>query len=102
MVINQFNPLSLRDDKGALWENFLVSERMKFNLSRQRIVNRYFWRTHAQQEIDCIEEKDAQISAYEMKWDERRQKKMPASFVNAYNLLITETITTSNFEDFIS
>ncbi len=102
VVINQFNPLSLRDDKGALWENFLVSERMKFNLSRQRIVNRYFWRTHAQQEIDYIEEKDAQISAYEMKWDERRQKKMPASFVNAYNPSITETITTGNFEDFIS
>ncbi|HTG55796.1 MAG TPA: ATP-binding protein [Niabella sp.] len=102
VVINQFNPLSLRNDKGALWENFLVAERMKFNLGRQRIVNRYFWRTHAQQEIDYIEEHNAEISAFEMKWDERRQKKMPASFVNAYNPVVAETITMQNFEDFIS
>ncbi|MGE9312630.1 ATP-binding protein [Niabella sp. CJ426] len=102
VVINQFNPLSLRNDKGALWENFLVAERMKFNLGRQRIVNRYFWRTHAQQEIDYIEEHNAEISAFEMKWDERRQKKMPASFVNAYNPVVTATITMQNFEDFIS
>lgn len=102
VVINQFNPLSLRNDKGALWENFLVAERMKFNLGRQRIVNRYFWRTHAQQEIDYIEEHNAEISAFEMKWDERRQKKMPASFVNTYNPVVAETITMQNFEDFIS
>jgi predicted AAA+ superfamily ATPase len=75
VVINQFNPLLFRNDKSALWENFLVAERMKFNIGRQRIVNRYFWRTYAQQEIDCIEEHNAEISAFEMKWDERRKKK---------------------------
>ncbi|MFT4093668.1 MAG: ATP-binding protein [Niabella sp.] len=102
VIINQFNPLSLRADKGALWENFLISERMKFNLASQKIVNRYFWRTHAQQEIDYVEEANGKISAYEMKWDAKKQKKLPAAFMNAYQPFIASTITIRNFEDFIS
>eukprot|EP01035_Chromulina_nebulosa_P040785 gene40785-55132_t len=68
-VIKQFNALAFRNDVGALWENFLVTERMK-TLEYQRVfANRYFWRTHAQQEIDYIEERGGQLHAYEFKWN---------------------------------
>ncbi|WP_346239325.1 ATP-binding protein [Niabella insulamsoli] len=101
VIINQFSPLSLRTDKGALWENFLVSERMKFNHNNKRIVKRYFWRNHAQQEIDYLEEKDNMIHAFEIKWDEKRAKKFPQSFLKAYEPKATEVITTGNFDSFI-
>lgn len=102
VVINQFNTISLRSDKGALWENFMISERMKYNHNNGRIVKPYFWRTHAQQEIDYIEEKDAVINAYEIKWNDKRKKKFPSSFLNGYNPAVTDTISIENFDDFIS
>jgi predicted AAA+ superfamily ATPase len=62
MIISNFNQLDLRVDKGALWENFLVSERRKQNLYKDTFAKMYFWRTKQQQEIDFVEEKNGQIT----------------------------------------
>src|SRR5690606_6271522 len=64
-VINDFNPVNLRNDTGALWENFLMSERIKWLGYQRLFTNRYFWRTTVQQEIDYVEERDGVMQAYE-------------------------------------
>jgi uncharacterized protein len=73
-ILNQFGPLELRNDKGQLWENFLMAERMKYNAYHDRHVSSFFWRNHAQQEIDCLEEGNGQLEAYEFKWAEKSWK----------------------------
>lgn len=68
-ILQNFAPLALRQDVGALWENFVISERIKANQYEGRYVNSYFWRTNQQQEIDYIEESDGQFTLFEMKWN---------------------------------
>lgn len=100
-IIGNFSPLALRNDKGVLWENFLVSERMKANHYRQAYGQRYFWRTHAQQEIDYIEEYDGQLHAYEFKWNPKAKAKFPKTFKGAYPTATTQVITPDNFDGFL-
>ncbi len=100
-VINQFSPAGLRADIGALWENFLMSERVKTIAYTNIYCNQYFWRTHAQQEIDYIEESNGQMNAYEFKWNEHANAKIPTSFLNAYPNTKTQIITRENFEPFL-
>lgn len=100
-IINQFNPIDLRGDVGALWENFLMSERLKRNAYRLESYNRYFWRTHAQQEIDYVEEHNDQMIAYEFKWNPKTTAKIPITFLNGYPKASTEIITPANYTDFI-
>lgn len=100
-IISNFNPLALRADVGALWENFLVSERMKAKHYRQGYGQRYFWRTHAQQEIDYIEEYDGQLHAYEFKWNPKAKAKFPKTFKATYPTATTQVITPDNFDDFL-
>lgn len=84
-LISNFSPLSLRQDKGALLENFLISERLKRNqYMRRHFVNTYFWRTRQGQEIDYLEESDGRISAFEMKWTFKRPPSAPTAFASAY------------------
>ncbi len=73
-IINNFNSLSQRDDVGALWENFMFMERMKFQNYKNHHTTNYFWRTYTQQEIDLIEEKDGRIQAYEFKYSPGKNK----------------------------
>jgi len=102
-LINQFNPLALRNDKGALWENFVIAERLKHIHYNQHYCNRYFWRTAAQQEIDYLEESEGTLSAYEFKFSKKQTKfKFPNSFLSNYNPIKTEIITPLNFSEFIS
>ncbi len=100
-IIGNFNPLALRTDTGALWENFLISERMKANHYRQAYGNRYFWRTHAQQEIDYIEEYDGGLHAYEFKWNPKAKAKFSKTFTDAYPTATTQLITRDNFDAFL-
>jgi len=100
-VINQFNPLELRSDVGALWENLMIMERMKAIEYGQHYRNIYFWRTARQQEIDYIEEYDGQIHAYEFKWNPDKKNKMPLAFRKAYPDAEFKTITKNNFYEFI-
>lgn len=101
-VIKNFNPLTLRQDTGALWENFLISERMKINQYKGRWVNNWFWRTHAQQEIDYIEEYDGGIHAYEFKWNPQKKVRFPKTFLNGYPGSDTNIISRDNYVAFIT
>ena len=100
MIINNLNPINLRIDKGALWENFLISERKKLQAYHQQYTNNYFWRTIQKQEIDFVEERDGKIAAYEFKWKSGGRNKIPKSFLEKYSALGT-VIDTENFRDFI-
>jgi hypothetical protein len=99
MIIGNFNPLDLRVDKGALWENFLVSERRKQNLYKDTFSKMYFWRTKQQQEIDLVEESSGQIFGYEFKWN-RKKANFPKTFTETYNA-VTFMISRENFRDFV-
>ncbi|SDW44114.1 MULTISPECIES: ATP-binding protein [Flavobacteriales] len=101
MIIGDFNPLDLRLDKGALWENFLVSERRKQNIYKDTFAKMYFWRTKQQQEVDFLEEKNGVILGYEFKWETKGKKmKLPQTFVETYNAK-SFVIDTNNFRSFV-
>ena len=99
-LISNYNPLSLRQDTGALWENFLMAERKKYLHYHGISVNCYFWRTKQQQEVDYIEERGGQFYAYEFKYNPKTTAKFPKIFVNTYNPIL-HTINTENFENFV-
>jgi predicted AAA+ superfamily ATPase len=100
-IISNFNQPLLRSDIGALWENFLVSERRKRVLALEDDVASFFWRTTQQQEIDYIEEKSGKLSAYEFKWNPASRKKIPLTFLRSYPNTESMTITPDNFEHFL-
>ncbi|PPK99556.1 ATP-binding protein [Parapedobacter indicus] len=100
-VINQFSPVALRQDIGALWENFVVSERVKYLAYREINCNRYFWRTHAQQEVDYIEERNGQMRAYEFKWNAHTKARFPKTFLDAYPGTEAHILTPENFQAFL-
>ena len=102
-LIQNFNPLALRNDIGQLWENFLVVERRKANQLAGRAVNTYFWRTYDQKEIDCIEEHGGKLYGYEFKWqssDIRRAVRQ--EFLETYPDSELMTISQKNFEEFLN
>ena len=101
-VIGNMAPLENRNDVGALWENFLIAERMKVNAYSNSFAQSYFWRTKDQSEIDYLEEEDGGLSAYEFKWNPSKSKtKCPASFAAAYPSFTYKVITPDNIEEFI-
>lgn len=100
-VINQFSPAVLRQDIGALWENFVISERVKFLAYKQINCNQYFWRTHAQQEVDYIEERNGLMNAYEIKWNPKSNVRFPKTFLGAYENVETKVITPDNVSEFL-
>ncbi len=100
-IIQNFAPLSLRQDTGALWENFFISERVKANHYSRNFSKLYFWRTTTQQEIDLIEEKDGQFSAFEMKWNLNKKTKFPASFLENYSVKESVIITPENYLNYL-
>lgn len=95
-IINNFNPLSLRNDIGPLWENFIISERFKANEILGKQVNCYFWRTWSQQEIDYIEEEGGVLSAWEIKWNDK-SKKPPKTWTETYKNSKYQIINKQNF-----
>lgn len=100
MVIKSMNELEFRADVGALWENFLVSERMKQNKYKLKLATPYFWRTTQQQEIDYIEEVNMKLSAYEFKWNPKKRAKIPKTFTHTYQAA-GAVISQDNFRDFV-
>lgn len=101
-ILQNFAPLSLRQDAGALWENFIISERIKHNHYSGRYVNSYFWRTTQQQEIDYVEECDGQFSIFEMKWNPRRANtQFPSSFLTAYDVKEKAVVTPENWIEWV-
>ena len=101
-VIQQFAPLELRNDAGALWENFFISERVKRNHYQQNYCNTFFWRTKSQLEIDYIEEQNGQMTVFEMKWNPKKANTcIPEAFLKAYDVKETVIITPDNYLDYL-
>ena len=102
-VIQNFAPLALRQDTGALWENFIISERIKANQYAGHYVRSYFWRTTRQQEIDYIEESDGAFTAFEMKWNPKKaQASFPDSFLKTYPIKETAVVTPENYLEYMN
>lgn len=100
-IIGDFTPSVNRTDIGVLWENFLISERMKYLAYNRHDASRYFWRTLQQQEIDYLEERVRKLYAFEFKWNAKAKPKFPKTFINAYPKAATKLITKGNYEDFL-
>lgn len=101
-IINNFAPVGQRNDIGALWENFLISERKKQQAYTGFYGNTYFWRTTGQAEIDYLEEQDGQITAYELKWNPKARVRFPSAFVKEYDPPITKVIHRENFWEWLA
>ncbi len=100
-VISNFAPPELRTDMGALWENLMVSERVKRNMYCESFAQLYFWRTHDQKEIDLIEEEDGMIRAFEFKWNPRAKSRVPEPFIKTYSPSDFTVVTPDNFWNFV-
>lgn len=98
-LINNFNPLALRQDTGTLWENFILCERIKRLSNAGIAVNRYFWRTHQGSEIDMIEEREGRLAGYEFKWKPMKWRP-PRLFLDTYAGSSVELVHRENFEAF--
>ncbi len=99
-IINNFNPIDLRQDVGALWENFLIGERLKRNQILKKDPNYYFWRTWKKQEIDFIEEEAGFYNAFEFKWKKNKEKP-PKLWQQTYPNSTFKLINKENFYEFI-
>jgi hypothetical protein len=95
-LINDFNSLQFRNDKGQLWENFILAERMKVNAYNETFVNSYFWRTYSGAELDLVEEKDGRLTGYKLKWGSKNSK-APVSWTENYTNSSFFCINTENF-----
>ena len=101
-IINNFNKIENRNDIGALWENYLASERIKKQHYKKIRTNNYFWRTYDQQELDWLEEIGDNLAGFEFKWNENRKAKIPTAFAKAYPEATFEVINKQNYLDFIT
>lgn len=103
-VIRNFQQLEIRSDtdRGALFENYVIAERMKALRYAKSYAKSYFWRTSAKHEIDYIEEKDGQLAAYEFKWNPKKHPSAPTSFATAYPEASFKVITRENYDEFIN
>ena len=100
-LISAFNPLELRDDIGILWENFIMAELLKKDKNTKNFARRWFWRTKQKQEIDLIHEADGVFTAYEFKWNEKKNVTCPDAFKKAYPEIEFHVINKANFVDYL-
>lgn len=101
-VIAQFNELENRNDIGQLWENFLVTERMKKREYKNIYGTSYFWRTYDQQEVDIVEEREGKLFGYEFKWSMKKNVIPPKDWLTTYPNATYEVITQENYLDFVA
>lgn len=100
-LINNFNSLQSRSDKGALWENFMISEKLKMNQALGIDVKNYFWRTSQQQEIDYIEDIEGNLHIYEFTFNEKMKKQISKTFLNAYKTVSEKIVNNKNYGSFL-
>ena len=101
-VIGNYLQAEMRQDMGALFENYLVAERLKKQHYARTFAKSYFWRTSAKQEIDYIEEINGQITAYEFKWNPRRKATVPTAFAKHYPEVPFHVVTRDNYWEFLA
>jgi len=100
-LINNFNPMSIRDDVGMLWENYIIVEKIKKQEYLSIPSNNYFWRTYDRKEIDFIEEYGGRLFGYEIKWQKKKEK-IPKEWFEVYKNAEGAVITKDNYLDFIT
>lgn len=100
-MIGDYKPLTLRNDTGALWENYVISERMKHNSYSGFYGKYYFWRTQQQQEVDYLEDYDGVLHAYEFKWNPIRQPRLTETFAKSYPDHTFSIVTPENYQGFV-
>lgn len=100
-LLNNFNPLDIRDDKGMLWENYVIIERLKKQTYKDIYANNYFWRTYSKQEIDWVEERGGKLFGYEISWQEKKKKLPPSEWLRAYPNAEYQIITPESYLEFI-
>lgn len=101
ILIGNLNPIHLRNDMGILWENYMVSERIKFQNYNHILVYNYFWRTYDQQEIDWVEDRGGQLYGYEFKWNSRKKAKVPGGWSKAYPDAEFMVINPDNYSEWL-
>lgn len=101
-IIDNFIPLAMRQDTGAIWENFVIAELKKKASYKQTYYRNYFWRTYQQQEIDYIQEYENQLFAYEIKWNENKKVKFSSTYTSLYPLSINSLLNKTNFYNFLA
>lgn len=99
-LVANLNPLGLRNDIGSLWENFIISERIKFQEYQNVLSNNFFWRTYDKQEIDWIEERGGKLFAYEFKFNKEKAK-FPVAFSAAYPESEFKVVSANNYHEFV-
>lgn len=100
-IISQMNPLEDRNDHGALFENFVLTERIKKHTYEDYYGNFYFWRTYDGQEIDLVEEIDGKLAGFEFKWSESKKNKIPKDWAVHYDGASHTVIHRGNYLDFV-
>ena len=100
-VIGDFKALGLRTDVGALWENYIISERLKHNAYSSFYGKSYFWRTQLQQEVDYVEDIDGVLHAYEFKWSKTKQPRLTETFAKNYPDHTFEVVSPENYQRFV-
>lgn len=100
-IINNFNYLKDRNDGGALWENFLIIERIKKNSYTKLYGNSYFWRTHTGAELDLVEERQGKLFGFEFKFNNKKPK-APKSWLATYPNSSFKFVNLDNYLDFIT
>jgi predicted AAA+ superfamily ATPase len=101
ILIGNLNPIHLRNDMGILWENYMVSERIKFQNYNHMLVYNYFWRTYDQQEIDWVEDRGGQLFGYEFKWNPKKKAKIPGGWKKAYPNSEFKVINPDNYNEWL-
>ncbi len=101
-VLGNFNQVESRTDIGALWENYLISERLKLLANHGKRPQRYFWRTRTQQEVDYLEKDNGKLFAWEFKWSPNSKRKIPNAFKIAYPNAQTKLLAPNNYDEFLS
>ena len=102
VLINNFNPMLLRNDWDQIWKNWIISEKIKWNRLNNKQVETYFWKTHTKQMMDYIEVIDGKVSAYKTSWEKRKKLKIPASFTAAYPFATTHGLNRSTYWGFLT
>ena len=101
-LIGNLSQVENRTDVGALWENYVITERLKRNYYQGSIAQYWFWRTMQQKEIDYLEEENGQLHAYEFKWNDKKSNvRVPESFAKTYPDASFQVITPKNVDEFI-
>lgn len=101
VLVGNLNPVHLRNDMGALWENYMISERIKYQNYNDLLVYNYFWRTYDQQEVDWVEDRGGRLYGYQFKWNPNKKPRIPSAWQNGYPTAEYQVINPDNYAEWL-